>query len=100
MYKIEFSLSMPGVGAWNGRWSGERQRYLIYKNLTDKIAKISGLDRESKKSWSYRWDDGWCACVSARVMSKGERKQKSDGFCGYDWMVDSIIWNNEIKPTR
>ena len=48
----------------------------------------------------YRWDDGWTACVSVTKMSAPEArklKEKSGSFCGYDWMVDSILNNCSIK---
>lgn len=86
--RIEFRLSMPGVGSWNGRWSGDGRKYVIVRTVRRAdLPKLGDLPR----SWRYSWDDGWAASVSARVMTKGERKPKSDGFCGYDWMVNNII---------
>ena len=51
-------------------------------------------------SWSDRWDDGWCAMISARVVdAKEARKLRklNAGFCGYDWMVQDILAFGEIK---
>ena len=85
--RVLFRLSMPNTGSWNGRWSGEGRNYVIVRGLKD--ARVAELGVPT--SWYYRWDDGWGASVSARVMEKGERRPKSDGFCGYDWMVNNII---------
>ena len=71
MNKIEFSLTMPSIGSWNGRWSGEGRNYLKYKNLSKREMGFLGLGGNKvfceKKSWGYRWDDGWGASVIARV---------------------------------
>ena len=96
MKRVEFRLSMPGVGSWDGKWSGSKNNYTIKENLTDNKISILGLDN-SDQSWSYNFGDGWCATVRARIVPKGEKLKKSDGFCGYNWMVDSIISNNLIK---
>lgn len=95
MRKIEFRLTMPNNNSWNGKWSGEGKDYLIYKSLTDEqFAKLNG-----KSSWYYNFGDGWGANVSMRDM-KGERKKKSSGFCGYDWMVNSILSCGEILTSK
>ncbi len=87
MKRVEFVLTMPNVGSWNGRWSGEREHYAIVRRFSDKAAE----DLVSASPWHYSWSDGWGANVSARVMEKGERAKKSSGFCGYDWMVGNIL---------
>jgi hypothetical protein len=38
--------------------------------------------------------------VSCRILLKGERLGKSDGFSGYDWMVDSILDYGKIMATH
>jgi len=90
MKRIEFRLSMPSTGSWNGRWSGEARNYVIYRQLTDAQA-AELLDGKATGSWFHGWDDGWGAGIAARVMERGERRAKSDGFCGYDWMVTNIL---------
>jgi len=90
MKRIEFRLSMPNVGSWNGRWSGEGRNYSIVRKLTDK--KCAELEiGENGNSWYHSWNDGWGASVRARIVPSGERLKRSDGFCGYDWMVSNII---------
>jgi len=85
--RILFRLNMPNVGSHNGRWSGEGRNYIIVRSLPPKQVEELGIP----KSWHYSWGDGWGAGVSARVMKPGDRKPKSDGFCGYEWMVDNIL---------
>lgn len=91
MSRVEFRLSMPGRASWNGKWSGEDKNYTITKSFKDAEAlKFDG------KSWSYNWPDGWYARVDARVIHPGAKTKKSDGFNGYDWMVDSILQYGKI----
>jgi hypothetical protein len=88
--RIEFRLSMPNRGSWNGEWSGAGRNYSIVRNLTDAKAEAL-LGPAGAASWCHCWTDGWTASVSARVVPKGERLRKSDGFSGYDWMVRNIL---------
>ena len=98
-----FELTMPNRGSWNNKWSGDGDRYIIVKDgryfPKDIIKKI--LD---KQDFYYRWDDGWTACISVSEMKAQEAnklKKISKGFCGYDWMVSSILNYCEIrKPKR
>ena len=94
MKRIEFRLSMPRRSSWNGKWSGEDKNYVIVKKISNEWAKEIGIEDNKKTSWYYRWDDGWTACITARVLKKGERVKGFDGFCGYDWMVDNILLYN------
>jgi len=85
--RVEFRLTMPGVGSWDGKWSGAGRNYSIVRHVpTERVAEL-GLPQ----SFDHAWDDGWRASVRARVLGKGERPTKSDGFCGYEWMVDNIL---------
>lgn len=95
MTRVEFRLSMPGRNSWNGRWSGEGSNYTIVKNIPDKRAGEL-LGAKGRESWGYNFGDGWYASVEGRVVPKGERLRKSAGFCGYDWMVRSILADGEI----
>jgi hypothetical protein len=88
--RVEFRLIMPSANTWNGHWSGEGHNYTIIKALTDKRA-AALLESKPTLSWFHRWSDGWCALVTARVVPSGSRVAKSDGFCGYDWMVTNIL---------
>lgn len=95
---IVFYLSMPGKGSWNGKWSGEGRLYarVSYERAVPRI--LWG------KSYFYRWDDGWEACVSVEKVPASEArkiKKASVGFCGYDWMIRSIMkYGRIIAPSE
>lgn len=91
--RVLFRLSMPGVGSWNGKWSGSNRNYTITKRMGKKQLAQLGLDipGEGGPYWEYSFDDGWRAGIEATVVETGVRIPKSEGFCGYDWMVDNII---------
>jgi len=96
-----FELTMPNRGSWNGRWGGEDRKHYIIKSFSEKAfeklqANLIGL-------WFYRWDDGWCAGIEGTEISgteSGRRKRMKTGFCGYDWMVNSIITYGNIMTDR
>jgi hypothetical protein len=94
--RVEFKLSMPGRASWDGKWSGEDRNYTIVKTLPRKTMWKLFAEGALTNSWGYSFGDGWHASVSARIVPPGERLKKSYGFCGYDWMVDSILTNNKI----
>lgn len=93
MVRVEFRLRMPGRPA-TSQW-GEGRNYVIVKDMTDKAAAslFRGplLTPTHTHTWTHRWDDGWMAQITARIVPKGERRAKSDGFAGYDWMVANIL---------
>ena len=98
MKRVKFQLSMPGVASLDGKWTGSGKHYFKVKTMTDAKAKELFGDKPSR-SWYHRWSDGWCACVEAHIMEKGERVKKSDGFYGYDWMVENIwLYGETCKP--
>ena len=94
-----FELSMPHAASWNGKWSGADQGHYIFKtsqaaSMQKLFAKLDG------GSWAYRWDDGWCAMISARIVDAKEARKlrkANAGFCGYVWMVKDILAFGEIK---
>ena len=49
--------------------------------------------------FTYNFGDGWVARVSVRGVTPAEKRKierNTKGFCGYDWMIDSIIRDGEI----
>lgn len=94
---IVFKLSMPGRGSWNGAWSGTDRVYIRVRDERIVPKEIVG------KSHYYRWDDGWEACVEVLKMPAREARKiesKSAGFCGYDWMIDSLIKDGYIHTRK
>src|SRR5262245_14583384 len=95
-----FSLSMPSRASWNGRWSGAgRVYFIIRKVLGNAKAQERARKMVEHRGYSYRWSDGWAALVSVRPVDGKEARQlrkKTDGFCGYDWMITSIYEHGAI----
>jgi hypothetical protein len=93
---VSFELTMPNVGSWNGKWTGEGEKYYIIQKCSSEF--IENL--KNKHNWYYNFGDGWGANVRAEIIESKEaavRRKMSAGFSGYDWMVDSIIVCGEIK---
>lgn len=86
--RIEFKLSMPSCGSWDGKWTGSNRNNSVVHDVSDEQIERFKLDGGY---FSYSWDDGWAAGITTRIMKKGERRKKSDGFSGYDWMVSNIL---------
>lgn len=94
-----FELSMPNVASWNGKWSGEGTLYAKIINF--------GHSKKAKAKadsllgyYHYHFGDGWSAGVDVKEVDAkeaGKIRRKSKGFCGYDWMVESIRYNGKIQ---
>lgn len=95
---VEFKLSMPNVGSWNGRWTGEEKYYAVIRNFSK--SKENDIKSILEKGYfNYNFGDGWSARISVRKIDSKEAtkiRKKSNGFYGYEWMVESIIKNNKI----
>lgn len=87
--RVMFELSMPNVGSWNGKWSGEDDIYTVSKTLTKKNEDLIGQD------FYYNFGDGWGASV--KVREARPREKATNRFCGYEWMIDSILANRKIE---
>jgi len=91
-----FTLSMPNNNSWNGKWSGSEQKYVVARTLVE--GDLSKIKDDS--CYRYSFGDGWCAGISVQVVDGAKEKNKlikgSTGFCGYDWMVNSIMKHNKI----
>ena len=96
---IAFTLSMPCNNSWNGKWSGDERLHVKTVKVHGKLAAfLSGL-MSQKNYFSYSFGDGWVAAVSLKEVDAAEAKKlnaKSAGFCGYDWMIDSILADGDI----
>lgn len=96
---VVFELTMPNRGSWNGKWTGDGKGHYIFKDFAPGEFKKKYKETVIG-SWSYRWDDGWTACITSRVVDGQELRRlrkNNSGFCGYDWMVRSILATGEIK---
>lgn len=81
-------LTMPSNNSWNGRWSGEKDKYTKVFSTSKKMTKHIG-------SYGYNFGDGWRANVKIREAEP--REKVTNKFCGYDWMISSIKKHNEIR---
>ena len=56
------------------------------------------------KSFGYNFGDGWFASVEVRAVNRSEARtlrKASQGFCGYEWMIESILYDGAIYgPTQ
>lgn len=91
MKTLRFELTMPNVGSWNGKDTGEQGEHYDFRRVSDDLAK-----KLNGKSFSYDFGDGWRAAVRVTV----NRRCKNNGFRGYEWMVDQIIKYGEIKTVQ
>lgn len=98
--KLLFTLDMPNNNAWNGRWSGEGQFYGRIRSCgTAKKTRKRLQPILEKGYFYYNFGDGWGASVTvteATAQDVQKVKKSSRGFCGYDWMIDSILTWGEI----
>ncbi|WP_129678599.1 hypothetical protein [Klebsiella variicola] len=91
-----FELSMPNRGSWNGGWSGASDKYVKSRDLP-----LKGNDNVKDGAYHYyNFGDGWGAGITVRIVDGAKAKNAeikgSKGFCGYDWMIDSIMKNGKI----
>lgn len=101
---LSFTLSMPSNNAWNGKWTGESKKYIKTRAFgRGKAQNAKAQDILDCGSFSYDFGDGWRASIKVQQVDSGAAakiRRISDGFCGYDWMIDSIYRNGKILYTR
>ncbi len=89
---LVFALSMPGVASWNGKWSGAGWSYLA-------VRPAGTAGHLAGKSFGYSFGDGWFASIDVTLAdAAGARRARKEsvGFCGYEWMIDSILTRGRI----
>ncbi len=105
---LSFTLTMPNVGSWNGKWTGEGNLYAKVINFgrgkaaTEAAYKILS---EYGGYYYYSFGDGWGAGIRVREVDADEARsirRKSKGFCGYEWMIESIrsVGRIEVKVSK
>lgn len=99
MKYLLFSLSMPNPPSWNGKWSLAHEKHTRARSFTD--AEFDNLPKNIVGTHSYRWNDGWTAQIDVTVTDSAQAKERhlknSAGFCGYDWMINSLIDCGKIQ---
>ena len=95
-----FELSMPNVGSWNSQWFGGKDCYAKVINFGHSKKAIKRAQRILDEGYyRYNFGDGWAAGIKVKEVDNKESarmRRKSKGFCGYDWMVDSIRLDGKI----
>ena len=87
---LSFELRMPGAPC---NWTGDRKNYV-------RVVKVGAGCVAKPGYYDYDFGDGWRAAVVVReVDGQTARKlrKESDGFFGYDWMIDEIRFNGRIR---
>ena len=96
---VVFLLTMPNNNSWNGKWTGADRLYAVVKNLgTSK--KSAGRAKVLVGNYYYNFGDGWGANVECKIVDTKEAakfRKNTKGFCGYDWMIESILLCGQIK---
>ena len=101
MKTVAFILSMPNVGSWNGKWTGESNLYAVVKKFTDRY--FESNKGKFMGGGYYNFGDGWGASIDCKEVSSDEARiirKKSRGFYGYEWMIDSLISYGEILNSK
>ena len=97
---LSFVLSMPHNNSWNGKWTGENNYYAVVRRFSNTLKfKEKAKKILEEERFTYDFGDGWVAAVTvSKVTAQEARKirKKSQGFCGYEWMIDSVLQNMEI----
>jgi hypothetical protein len=92
---------MPSNNAWNGKWTGADKNYTKVCNMGQgKKADAHAQKILDNSPYYYDFGDGWTASVSVHKVAGSTiraARKRSDGFCGYEWMIDSIIMHGEIR---
>lgn len=94
-----FRLSMPNSNSWNGKWSGEGKTYAIFKKFSGLKGIAKAQELLDERSFYYSFGDGWGASVNIQAIAGpdlAKMRRLSSGFCGYDWMVESILKYGKI----
>jgi len=101
--RLIFELTMPNVGSWNGKWTGANDKYTIaykpnkvdLKKLPHLIKIIDKLKQGQNSNFYYNFGDGWGANVEVRLSK--HREKATNKFCGYEWMIKSILEKGKIE---
>lgn len=107
MKHILFKLSMPKNNSWNGRWTGEDSCYCRVRSYPFRkdSKKVNQALKNvlSTSNYIYDFGDGWIAQIDVQECTAAEKAnciRKSQGFCGYEWMIDEIERFGRILTLR
>jgi hypothetical protein len=95
---IAFILTMPNNNSWNGKWSGDEKLYVRVLSVGTAKATRAKFEKLVGNHY-YNFGDGWGANVQVKEVTGDEKRKlvkRSAGFCGYDWMIESLRWYGRI----
>lgn len=99
MRYVSYTLTMPRNSAWNHKWTGESNLYARVRAIRN-VSWEKSKDRPLVgKSFYHDFSDGWQACIEVKEVTEKQAKEikkNSRGFCGYDWMITSLLYKGEI----
>jgi hypothetical protein len=95
---VSFTLTMPNNNSWNGKWSGEGRSYVRVLTVSDAKKTRAKFEKLAGNHY-YNFGDGWGANVEVKEVTGAEKRKltkQSAGFCGYDWMIESLRSHGKI----
>lgn len=96
---LAFTLNMPRNSACNGKWSGQEKIYVVTKSFTSRKDLPNAAKMVATGSYHYDFGDGWAARIDVTEITSSAAaslRKRSSGFCGYEWMIDSIVRHGKI----
>lgn len=93
-----FILTMPNVGSWNGKWTGEGNLYCRTSSYSKDSEYLNNILKEDYHY--YDFGDGWTAGVKIKEITREERikyDKKTKGFYDYEWMISEIEQLGRIR---
>jgi hypothetical protein len=99
---LAFTLKMPERPSWDGHWSGEGKNFVRVRTIEPRSKRARTQAMKLVGEHSFHWPDGWRALVEVKVVTFEQARalrRESDGFSGYDWMIDSLLTFGEIRST-
>ena len=103
-YIISFEYHTTQIGSWDKKWSGSGKVFAKLKTISkeqkEKLEKMGfAIQKGKSHSFHYDFQDGWACNVTMTVGTKKEFQsimRQSQGFLGYDWMIQDILENGQI----
>lgn len=97
MKYLAYKLTMPHANTVSGRWTREKDLHCRVQRVRE--ANWDNVKRLVGNTYFYDFSDGWVAQIDVTLVNEKrakELKRQSTGFCGYEWMIKSILTTNEI----
>ena len=97
---LSFTLSMPSNNSWDGKWSGDKDLFVVLRSFRGKRGEAKANEILTNGYYSYSFGDGWRASIEVQeetAQSATKLRKRSKGFSGYDWMITEIIEHGRIR---